>query len=55
MSDPDFNLLVALDVLLSEECRRCGTSSEPQHFGHEPDIKQVTRCHRRPDPGARRA
>ena len=52
MSDPDFNLLVALDVLLSEASV---ASSEPQHFGHEPDIKQVTRCHRRPDPGTRRA
>ncbi len=56
MSDPDFNLLVALDVLLSEAsvagaARRLNLSTS----GHEPDIKQVTRCHRRPDPGTRRA
>ena len=54
MSEPDFNLLIALDILLSEASVAGGTSSEPQHLGNEPDIKQVTRRHWRSDSGARR-
>ena len=53
MSDPDFNLLLALDVLLSEAS--VAGAARRLNLSHEPDIKQVTRCHRRPDPGARRA
>ena len=55
MSDPDFNLLIALVLLLNETSGRRGTSFESQYVSHEPHAKPVTRRHRGSDIGSRRA
>ena len=40
MTDPDFNLLVALDVLLAE-ASVAAAASKPEHLRHEPNAEQA--------------
>lgn len=46
MTDPDFNLLVALEALLAEESV-AGAASGAQRIGNEPDANPPARCDRR--------
>ena len=54
MTDPDFNLLIALDALLTAGSVVGRTASRFKRFGDEPHPQPAARGHRRSPAGARR-